>query len=161
MIRHHALVGTRAALRACIVVGIIASCGGNDDAATPRYSADALSEGVPVEVDDPDGVIESATVFLPDELVGYPSRTPELANQGVSVMQPGESGYDAIIMYRVGGYCGLLPEVAAAAGEAAIAVGVNSRSGDDCDALEYDEAIGLRLSAGHEHDTVTVRINVP
>jgi hypothetical protein len=132
----------------------LAVAGCSDDASGPRYSADALDAGVAVEVDDPGDVIDSAVVFLPDTLTSYESMHAQLARLGVAILQPGEDGHDAIVLYRTGPYCGLLPAVSAGGGDGRIEIDVRSRSSGDCDAMEYDEAIGLQLAEGHESDVV-------
>lgn len=131
---------------------VAVSC--NDDPSEPRYAAEALAEGVEVAVDDPDGLIDSATVFLPDELPSYLSLQPQLDENGIAVLQPGEAGFDAVVVYRAGPFCGLLPEVSASGDGSQIAVGVRSRSTGDCDSVEYDEAVGLQIAGGHESDPV-------
>lgn len=132
------------------VLVVAASC--DDD--TPRYSATALADGVEVAVDDPDGVIDSATVFLPDELPSYLSLHPQLDENGIAVLQPGEGGFDVVVVYRTGPFCGLLPEVSASGDGSHIAIDVRTRSTGDCDSVEHDEAVGLQIAVGHESDPV-------
>lgn len=134
------------------VLVVAVSCG--DDTSEPRYSATALADGVEVAVDDPDGLIDSATVFLPEELPSYLSLHPQLNENGIAVLQPGEGGYDVVVVYRTGPYCGLLPEVSANGDGTQIAVDVRTRSTGDCDAMEYDEAVGFQIAGGHESDPV-------
>ncbi len=137
-------------LGAVLVVAM--SCG--DDTSEPRYSATALADGVDVAVDDPDGLIDSATVFLPDELPSYLSLHPQLNANRIAVVQPGEGGYDVVVVYRTGPYCGLLPEVSANRDGPQIAVDLRSRSTGLCDAMEYDEAVGFQMARGHESDPI-------
>lgn len=42
----------------------------------PRYSADELSPGVPVDVTDPEDLVIRAEVFLPDRLADYQALQP-------------------------------------------------------------------------------------
>jgi hypothetical protein len=132
---------------------VAASCG--DDRGEPRHSATALADGVEVAVDDPDRLIDSATVFLPDELPSYLSLHPELDETGIAVLQPGEGGFDVVVVvYRTGPYCGLLPEVSVNGDGSRMQIDVRSRSSTDCDAMQYDEAVGFQVVAGHENDRV-------
>jgi hypothetical protein len=105
---HYAL-SMRCAGAVLMTTALLGSCG--DGASRPRYSADALSDGVTIEVDDPDNLIQSAVVLLPTDLTANSDLDSSLAGQGVAIVQPGPMGYDAVIVYRTGPYCGLLPDV--------------------------------------------------
>jgi hypothetical protein len=80
-----------------------------------------------------------------------------LEEQGVAVMQPGEGGYDAVVMYRAGPYCGLLPSVAVTGDQVELAVAITTRERGDCDAMEYDEALGLNLRPGFDLAVINAR----
>lgn len=135
---------------------VLSGCGSNDsDGTEERYSATDLQRGVTVSVEDPLGAVVSATVLLPDDLPSYLSLHPELAAQNVVVTNPGEGGYDVLVVYRTGPYCGLLPAVSIDGDTEELTVDVRSRSEGDCDAVEYDEAIGLDLSAEFEQAEVS------
>jgi hypothetical protein len=114
-----------------------------------RYSATQLLEGVEVAIEDPDGIVASMTVFLPDDLPSYGSMTPELERVGIAVLDPGEGGYDVVVLYRTGPYCGLLPKVEVHDGSE-IGILIKPRTEGDCDTMEYDEALGVDLAPEHE-----------
>jgi hypothetical protein len=147
------------AVAVLITTALMVSCG--DETSDPRYSADALADGVTVEVDDPDNLVQSATVFLADELTTDTEISSRLADGDVVVLQPGPIAYDAVVVYRTGPYCGLLPDVEAHDGERGIEIDVRSRTEGDCDAMEYDEALGLNFVAAHADDEVTARHGDP
>lgn len=147
-------------MSAAVLVGsLFALSGCGSDTNEPRYSADQLLRGVDVTVDDDAQAIDSAVVLLPDELPSYPSYHPALADQGIAVMQPGEGGYDAVVMYRTGPFCGLLPKVGVTGDESLLEVEITTRgSSGDCDSMEYDEAIGLTLAPGFEDATISAQL---
>jgi hypothetical protein len=135
-----------------VVLAVVASCG--DETRGPRYSAIDLRRGVEVEVDDPDGLIDSATVFLPNDLPSFMSLQSQLDKEGVAVLQPGEGGYDVVVVYIAGPYCGLLPEVWVGGVGTQIRTLVRSRTSGTCDDMQYVEAVGLQIVAGHGADPV-------
>lgn len=120
-----------------------------------RYSATDLEQGVSVGVDDPAGAVDSASVFLPDSLPSYSTLQPELASQGVVVMDPGEGGYDVVVVYRAGPFCGLLPTVSISGDTEQLMVGITSLAEGVCETMEYDEAIGLDLSEAFQQAEVS------
>lgn len=124
------------------------------DESEDRYAATELMRGVQVAVDDTDGLIDSATVFLPDDLPSFLSVQPQLDEEGVAVLQPGEGGYDVVVVYLAGPYCGLLPDVSVESLGKSIRAVIESRTEDECDDMQYAEAIGFQLVAGHEADPV-------
>ena len=118
-----------------------------EEGPSERYSVDELLRGVDAQIEDGANAIESAKIFLPDDLPSYLSFHPALEEYGVAVMQPGEGGYDVVVIYRSGPYCGLLPQVAVTGDAARLEVAITTRDGGDCDAMEYDAAVGLNLRA--------------
>lgn len=147
-------LGIDAALLVAVLVPA-ASCASDEE--ETRYSADQLLRGIDITAEDPALATESATVFLPDELPSYQLYDPALAEKGIVVIQPGENGYDAIVVYRTGPFCGLLPSVAVAGDEVQLEVAITTNRSGDCDSMEYDEAVGLNLSPGFETSTITAR----
>lgn len=133
------------------VVGVMAlasGCGADNSSGEQRYSADELSSGVDVSVNDVAGAVDSATVFLPDDLPSYVSLHPQLDQERIAVLRPGEGGFDLVVVYRTGPFCGVLPEVSVSGDDAALTVEIRTRGDhDECDAMEYDEALGLELAA--------------
>jgi hypothetical protein len=120
----------------------------------PRFSADELALGVEIDVSDPNGAIEDAWVFLPPETEPFLEHHPALAEGRVVVLDevdvpPGSDlsgSFDAVVLYRTGPFCGIAPSVAATVVGNSLRVDVRSIETGTCDALEYDEALGLRLS---------------
>ena len=97
-------------------------CDGAAEVDRQRYSVDDLRDGVAVSVDDAAGAVDSATVFLPDVLPSYLSLHPQIDQQRVAVQHPGEGGFDAVVVYRTGPFCGVLPNVAVSGDEAVLTV---------------------------------------
>ncbi len=142
----------RAAVSAlAVAAGVLAVAGCGSDA---RYSIDQLEQGVAVDIAGTSDAIDAAVVLLPDGLPSYVALQSDLEALGVAVVQPGEAGFDAIVIYRTGPYCGLLPAVAARGDETRLTIEVDSRASGDCDAMEYDEAIGLDLAPEFERATI-------
>jgi hypothetical protein len=157
--RQSALVRVLVLLVATTLLGgSCGDCGIDCDASERRYSATDLERGVAVDVDDGDDLIDSATVFLPDDLPSYLSVHPTLAENGVAVLQPGEGGYDVVVVYRTGPYCGLLPKVSVNGAGTQIRIHIRSRSSGDCDDMQYDEAVGFQVVTGHETDHVVASV---
>ena len=133
------------------VVGVVllaSGCGADNSSNGQRYSADELRNGVDVAVNDVAGAVDSATVFLPDDLPSYVSLHPQLDQERIAVLRPGEAGFDSVILYRTGPFCGFLPEVTVSGDQAVLTVEIRTRGDDDeCDDMEYDEAVGLQLAA--------------
>lgn len=133
------------------VVGVVllaSGCSADDSSDEQRYSADELSNGVAVSVNDGAGAVDSATVFLPDDLPSYVSLHPQLDQERIAVLRPGEGGFDSVVVYRTGPFCGVLPEVSVSGDEVALTVEIRTRGDhDECDDMEYDEALGLELAA--------------
>jgi hypothetical protein len=141
---------------AVLVSALLAVSGCASDVDEPRYGADQLRLGVAIAVDDDAQAVDTAVVLLPDELPAYLSYHPVLDEQGIAVMQPGQGGYDAVVMYRTGPFCGLLPDVAVTGDENLLDVEITTNGHDGpCDAMEYDEAIGLTLLPGFENATIS------
>lgn len=124
-----------------------------------RYSTDDLQPGVAVTIDGNVEAIDSATVFLPDDLPGYISIHPQLEDEGIAVLNLEDGRFDAVVVYRTGPYCGLLPTVSVDGDATALTIDVESRQSGDCDALQYDEAIGLDLAPQYEQATIDANHN--
>lgn len=120
-----------------------------------RYSVVELDAGVPVEVDDPSGVVTGAEVFLPEGLPGYVALHPRL-DRGEVVVLDDEGGYDRVIVYRTGPYCGLLPEIVVRDTDERIEIDIRSVQAGDCEATEYDEAVGLSLAIDYASRPIAV-----
>ena len=133
------------------VVGVVllaSGCGADNSSDGQRYSADELRNGVDVLVNDVAGAVDSAIVFLPDDLPSYVSLHPQLDQERIAVLHPGEGGFDSVIVYRTGPFCGFLPDVSVSGDQAVLTVEIRTRGDDDdCAAMEYDEALGLELAA--------------
>lgn len=115
----------------------------------------AAVEGSPIDVAGNTGTVESAVVFLPDELSAYASVQPDLEQQRIAVLQPGEHGFDAVIVYRTSPQCGNLPDITVNGDQNGLHVTVDTPVSGDCDAMEYDRAIGLHLAPGFDEATIT------
>ncbi len=156
------MMRTQRALGFVLLAGVatFAACG-SDDASGPTGAADAtygfaeLTSGVPVDVDDPSGAVDSAMVLLANGLPSILSLHPQLEESGVAVMNPGERGYDVVVVYRTGPFCGLLPAVSIHGDVDQLSVEVISTPGDDCDDAEYDGAVGFDLADEFEQADVT------
>lgn len=134
----------------------IVACGGDD--ADVGYSLDDFGDGVLLEIDDDAGAVASATVFLPDELPSYATIGQRLDQERVVVLQPGEGGYDAVVLHRTGPFCGVPPDVFVTGDQLRLRVEiaiVTAGAGEgECAAMEYDEAIGFDLVSEFEDATV-------
>lgn len=144
---HHPLANFASLLA---VLSAVASC------ATPRtqYSADDLAAGVEAAVVDPDGAVEEAWVFLAPDTEQFRDQQPTLMDGRVAILRdvpvPGtedpQRTFDTVLVYRTGPYCGHLPDVAVSVADGELHVAIASIDTGACDAMEYDEALGLRLS---------------
>ena len=133
---------------------VVLACGSAEPSGPKRYSGSEWSEGVDIEIRGRTEAADSATVLFPDGLPSYLSNLPKLKEDGVAVIQPGEGGFDAIVLYRSGGFCGFMPDVSVSGDARELLVEIMSTSGDNCDALEYDAAIGLELSPSFQQAIV-------
>ncbi len=120
------------------------------------FGADELLEGVEVEVDDTTDAIESATVFLPPDEPVY----NELRFSGrIAILQPGVDGFDAVVAYLTGPYCGVLPDVSVTGDPELLTVAIRTHDGGNCDAMEYVEAIGLQVTGEYADATIEAVLN--
>jgi hypothetical protein len=122
-----------------------------------RYSVTELQGGVDVAIGGMAQAVDAATVLFPDSLPSFISLTPELEERGVAIMKPGDHGFDAVVVYRTGPYCGLLPTVAVNGDTSELTISIASRGAEGCDDKEYDEAVGLDLAPDYEAASIVGR----
>lgn len=123
------------------------------------FGADELLDGVVaevVEVDGATGAVESATVFLPPDEPVY----NELRFSGrIAILQPGVDGFDVVVAYLTGPYCGVLPDVSVTGDPELLTVAIRTHDGGNCEAMEYVEAIGLQVTAEYADATIEAVLN--
>jgi hypothetical protein len=125
---------------------------------TRAYTIDQLRKGVEVTVDDPEGLVANAWLFPLDAFPDARAVGAEIdrSSTGSVVLDP-DDGFDVVVAYRAGPYCGLLPAVSTFSDDADfIVVEVESRRGGDCTDLLYDEAIGIDFTDAREGRPVVV-----
>ncbi len=155
---HRSLVDVAARITALgAALAVIAACGDDPpstlvaSASSPagdvRYSSRDLEAGVTVHVQDRAGAVASADVFFAEPAADYGVSTADIeaADGEVVIGQDPTGDYDVFLVYRSGPYCGLLPRVTVDGDTSLIEVTVRTRDEGNCDAMEYDEAVGLRL----------------
>jgi hypothetical protein len=131
--------------------GVLAvSCAG-------RYVPADLSEGIDLRVDDAEHLVESATLIAFYELAENKQISQQIGAGGPIVIDPGLEGYDVIVAYRTGPYCAIPPSVAVLSTDGTIVVEVVSHNRGNCDAMEYDEAIGLDFNAARGDRPVEIQ----
>ncbi len=117
------------------------------------YGSDDLSEGVPIRLDESETILESASLVafwdLPDSL----QLSVELSNGPASYSDISDE-WDTVIVYRAGPFCGVPPGLEASREGTTVTISVMIRVEGDCEALEYEEAVGLTFI--EEPDAVTV-----
>jgi hypothetical protein len=106
------------------------------------------------DVRDRPGAVVSARLLVPEELPSYESLRVELDEGRFPVMQPGEIGFDAVIVFRSTPQCGNLPELDIDGDASALHVSIQTPISGDCDAVEYDRVIGLDLESGFEQTPI-------
>lgn len=72
------------------------------------------------------------------------------------MMQPGEIGFDAVIVFRSTPQSGNVPELDIDGDAPALHVSIQTPISGDCDAVEYDRAIGLGLESGFGQTPIVV-----
>lgn len=108
------------------------------------------------DVRDRPGAVVSARLLVPEELPSYESLRAELDEGRFAVMQPGEIGFDAVIVFRSTPQCGNVPELDIDGDASALHVSIQTPISGDCDAVEYDRVIGLDLESGFEQTPIVV-----
>lgn len=142
----------------------LVGCGGQSSSSNrATYSFDDLARGVDMSVRDEaaDGAaVAEAQALLGESIaVGSASRSA-LDREGVIVLPGDRYGFDVVVVYRTGPFCGLLPQVVVSGTVTALTVAVTSFDVGECEAIRYDEAVGLTLTAGYEHASVGARHDV-
>ncbi len=140
-------------LRLCWAVAVVSACGSS----SRQYSVDELARGVAIAANDPNDVVEDARVFIPPDQDEYAALSPQLLRQGAAVLRnvDSEPGYDVVVVYRTGPFCGLLPTVDVGLSYNVVNITVESVSRGACDAMEYDEALAIRLTAKYRDSEVS------
>jgi hypothetical protein len=133
-------------LLACVVV---TACAAGADGS--RYTMAELQDGVGLDVEDETGTISNAELIDPGALRSYESIMPALADGQTVVLTSGDPNFDPalgrdfILVYRVGGFCGLAPDVKATGHGDTLSISIHLSSDGDCDAMEYDEAVAFSI----------------
>ena len=109
-----------------------------------RYTADDLTEGVPVSFDQSEDIVESASLIafwdlpgsveLSGEVGGNPAAFPDLSEE-----------WDTVVIYTAGPFCGVPPRLEASSEGSAVTISVTIRQMGNCDSMQYTEAIGLNF----------------
>lgn len=133
-----------------MAIGFVVCAGG-----CSTYTADDLTEGVPVSFDQSEDIVESASLIafwdLPGSLElsagvgGNPAAYPGLSDE-----------WDTVVIYTAGPFCGVPPRLDASREASAITISVTIREKGNCDDMQYAEAIGLNFVEEPESVTVVV-----
>lgn len=126
-------------------------------ACASHYSTAELREGIDHSVDDPEDLVESATLIAFNELPGSTQISHRIGDGGSIVLDPGLRGYEVIVAYRTGPYCAVVPSVAVHGTEDAIVVEVASHQRGGCDDMQYDEAIGFNFATTRAGKPIVIR----
>lgn len=125
-------------------------------ACASHYSTAELREGIDHSVDDPEDLVESATLIAFNELPGSTQISHRIGDGGSIVLDPGLRGYEVIVAYRTGPYCAIVPSVAVHSNDA-IVVQVVSHERAVCEDMEYAEAIGFNFATTRAGKPIVIR----
>jgi len=149
---------------ASIAVLLMQGCGSGE---TPKsavviddalVSISSLGSSSPVDVNDSHELVESAVYYgivSPPEDVAV-----RLSEEDVVVMPHPDSGFDSLVLYRSGPHCGEDPRLSTErSSEGGLSVRIAPiTSGEVCDDMEYDAAVGVSFRLGHSYRDVAVEL---
>ncbi|NED94004.1 hypothetical protein G1H11_01590 [Phytoactinopolyspora alkaliphila] len=133
----------------------------SDDSHTPGYGAADFADGIDLTVSGDSGIIDRAVAF-------HPSDSDELSHEQMERLASGDSvlshegirGFDVVVVYRTGPYCGLLPSVDVASNDRpVIEVTPRAASEGTCESMEFDEAVGFKIAHGFDPDELDVIVH--
>ena len=138
------------------VVSLVAGCGGH-------YPQQELRDGIEIDVDDPEGLVESAWLIWFDGLPDPIQLSAEIgrSSSGSVVIEPGSDGYHVVVAYVTGPACAVVPAVTVFSDDSSIVVDVESKRRGDCADMQYAEAIGINFTAARDSRRVSVRHERP
>jgi hypothetical protein len=82
---------------------------------------------------------------MAEELQSFMDTQPDLAAGRVVIVESGETGYDAVVVYRWGGECYQPPDITVESSVVAVRLEIDPPQPDDdgCPADQHDIAIGI------------------
>ncbi|MEM7321712.1 MAG: hypothetical protein AAF531_01385 [Actinomycetota bacterium] len=109
------------------------------------YDPDDASVGQPIEVVDPDGIVERAEAFIPD---GFPEDRLVIDQliEGETAITRDFSGYEVVLLYEPLPHCGRLPSLQAAEEDGALVLSVVLDKSGECSDLAFTAAVGVDVA---------------
>lgn len=152
---------SRLLLAAVLFGGNLAAACANTPFGPRTYSQAELVEGEIITAGGSRAAVVSTTMFLATGATWHTAAHDQLERSGVAVVDaPASAGFDAVVLYRDGPYCGLLPRVEVHGDQTALEVLVLPRRRSwNFDDMEYDAAIGLDLHGPYEQADITAVVD--